>query len=141
MMIGATDIVDTLLQAKFETFSGVPCSLLTPLINGVITHPRVEYIGAASEGEALAIAAGSWLGGKRSVVLCQNAGLGNLVNPLTSLTRTMNIPCLLIITWRGEPGIKDEPQHEHVSKPIDATRSHVALQLIPVAPVDRHISK
>ena len=43
----------------------------------------------------------------------QNSGLGNAVNPLTSLTdpQVYGIPCLLVIGWRGEPGVKDEPQH------------------------------
>jgi len=90
----------------------VPCSYLTPLINGVISNSRLSYIGAASEGEAVAIGAGAWLAGKRPVVMFQNSGLGNAVNPLTSLNAPFRIPALLIVTWRGEPGRPDEPQHE-----------------------------
>jgi phosphonopyruvate decarboxylase len=69
-------------------------------------------VGAASEGEAVAIASGAWLAGRQTVVMCQNSGLGNAVNPLTSLNAPFRIPTLFITTWRGEPGIKDEPQHE-----------------------------
>jgi phosphonopyruvate decarboxylase len=61
----------------------------------------------------VAIAAGAELGGRRAVAMFQNSGLGNAVNPLTSLTHTFRIPILIIVTWRGEPGgAADEPQHE-----------------------------
>ena len=66
------------------------------------------------EGEAVAVAAGAWLAGRRTVVMCQNSGLGNTVNPLTSLNHPFRIPTLLIVTWRGQPGLKDEPQHAGV---------------------------
>ena len=69
-------------------------------------------MGATSEGEAVAIAAGAWLAGRKTVVMCQNSGLGNAVNPLTSLSFPFRIPTLLVVTWRGQPGIHDEPQHE-----------------------------
>ncbi len=60
----------------------------------------------------MAIAAGAWLAGRETAVMCQNSGLGNAVNPLTSLNTPFRIPTLLIVTWRGQPGLKDEPQHE-----------------------------
>lgn len=96
----------------FAFYTGVPCSFLTPLIDAVISHSAMKYVGAASEGEAVAIAAGAWLAGRETVVMCQNSGLGNAINPLTSLNYPFRIPTLLITTWRGEPGIADEPQHE-----------------------------
>ena len=96
----------------FDFYTGVPCSFLTPLINGVLSDRTLKYVGAASEGEAVAIAAGAWLAGRRTVVMCQNSGLGNAVNPLTSLNAPFRIPTLLVTTWRGQPGLADEPQHE-----------------------------
>jgi phosphonopyruvate decarboxylase len=96
----------------FTAYTGVPCSFLTPIINRVISDPGIAYVGATSEGEAVAIAAGAWLAGRKAVVMCQNSGLGNMVNPLTSLSFTFRIPTLLVVTWRGQPGIGDEPQHE-----------------------------
>jgi phosphonopyruvate decarboxylase len=103
-------------QAKelgFDLFTGVPCSYLKPFINYTIDAPELAYIGAANEGDAVAIASGSELGGRRSVVMFQNSGFGNTVNPLASLNAIFRIPVLLIVTWRGEPGGKpDEPQHE-----------------------------
>ena len=111
-MIAADAFLQPALERGFSFYTGVPCSFLTPLINRVISNPALDYVGAASEGEAVAVAAGAWLAGRRTVVMCQNSGLGNTVNPLTSLNHPFRIPTLLIVTWRGQPGLKDEPQHE-----------------------------
>ena len=111
-MITAEDFIAHATRAGFDFYTGVPCSYLTPLINGVLSDRRLRYVGASSEGEAVAIAAGAWLAGRRTVVMCQNSGLGNAVNPLTSLNAPFAIPTLFITTWRGRPGESDEPQHE-----------------------------
>jgi phosphonopyruvate decarboxylase len=111
-MIRAEDFIAAARAHGIDFFTGVPCSYLTPLINRVISDPASRYIGATSEGEAVAIAAGAWLAGRLPVVMCQNSGLGNTVNPLTSLNHAFRIPCLLIATWRGQPGHPDEPQHD-----------------------------
>jgi len=111
-MIRAEDFLEAAALAGFDFYTGVPCSFLTPLINGVLSDHALNYVGATSEGEAVAIAAGAWLAGRTTVVMCQNSGLGNAVNPLTSLNAPFRIPTLFITTWRGEPGLNDEPQHE-----------------------------
>ena len=112
-MIAADDFIQRARTEGFSFYTGVPCSFLTPLINRVITAQGtgLAYVGAASEGEAVAIAAGAWLAGRQTVVMCQNSGLGNAVNPLTSLNEPFRIPSLMIVTWRGQPGLGDEPQH------------------------------
>ena len=110
-MIEADAFLEPARDRGFSFYTGVPCSFLTPLINRVISGPALSYVGAASEGEAVAVAAGAWLAGRRTVVMCQNSGLGNTVNPLTSLNYPFRIPTLMIVTWRGQPGLKDEPQH------------------------------
>ncbi len=110
-MIAADSFLTPARRRGFDFYTGVPCSFLTPVINRVIGDTRLDYVAAASEGEAVAIAAGAWLAGRRTVVMCQNSGLGNAVNPLTSLNHPFRIPTLMIVTWRGEPGLKDEPQH------------------------------
>lgn len=100
-------------ERGFRLWSGVPCSYLEPFINSVISCGDLRYVAAANEGDAVAIGAGAELGGVKSVVLFQNSGLGNAVNPLTSLTHTLRLPVLLIPSLRGEPGgPPDEPQHE-----------------------------
>ena len=79
----------------------------------MIDSDSLRYVAATNEGDAIAVAAGSELGGLRAVCMFQNSGLGNAVSPLSSLTATFKIPMLLIVTHRGEPGAPtDEPQHE-----------------------------
>ncbi len=111
-MIRADEYLAAAGACGFDFYTGVPCSFLTPMINRVIGDGATRYVGAASEGEAVAIAAGAWLAGRETTVMCQNSGLGNAVNPLTSLNHPFRIPTLMIVTWRGEPGLGDEPQHE-----------------------------
>src|SRR5215510_11009418 len=112
-MIHAANFMRQAREYGFSLFTGVPCSYLKPFINYTIDATDLAYIGAANEGDAVAIASGAELAGRRAVVMFQNSGLGNAVNPLTSLNAVFRIPALLIVTWRGEPGgAQDEPQHE-----------------------------
>ena len=131
-----------LAEAKahgFDFFTGVPCSFLTPVINRVISDQDTEYVGAASEGEAVAIAAGAWLAGRETVVMCQNSGLGNTINPLTSLNWPFRIPTLLIVTWRGQPGLKDEPQHELMGRIMSDLLDDIAVPHRPLPSSDADI--
>ncbi|HEY4251795.1 MAG TPA: phosphonopyruvate decarboxylase [Roseomonas sp.] len=130
-MITAQQFITEAGNAGFDFYTGVPCSFLTPLINGVLSTPSLAYVGATSEGEAVAIAAGAWLAGRRTVVMCQNSGLGNAVNPLTSLNTPFRIPTLFLTTWRGEPGIPDEPQHELMG---EITQDLIAVMRLEQAP-------
>ena len=112
-MIEAKAFCDAAKAAGFSLYTGVPCSYVKPFINFVIDAPDLTYIGATNEGDAVAIATGAELGGKRGIVMMQNSGLGNAVSPLTSLNAVFRIPVLMIVTLRGEPGgPADEPQHE-----------------------------
>lgn len=112
-MIEAAECLSILQSRGVGLFSGVPCSYLTPLINEVIDAPAAQYLNAVNEGDAVAVAVGAQLGGTRSLVMFQNSGFGNAVNPLTSLAFTFRVPILSVVTWRGEPGGEaDEPQHE-----------------------------
>jgi phosphonopyruvate decarboxylase len=114
-MISPSYFYQTLQKQGVDFFSGVPDSLLKNLCAYITDHSdRKNHIIAANEGAAVGLAAGYHLAtGKIPVVYMQNSGLGNTVNPLLSLTdkEVYNIPVLLLIGWRGEPGIKDEPQH------------------------------
>ena len=112
-MIKAESFIQLAKEQSFDLYTGVPCSYLTSFINYVIDSPDIKYVGAANEGEAVAIASGAELAGRRSVVMFQNSGFGNAVNPLTSLNQIFKIPILIIVTWRGQPeGTADEPQHQ-----------------------------
>ncbi len=101
---------------RFDFFVGVPDSQLKPLCNYLMKEYGVgnKHLIAANEGNAVGLAAGYHLAtGKVPVVYMQNSGEGNAVNPLLSLMndKVYGIPCLFVIGWRGEPGVKDEPQH------------------------------
>ena len=116
-MIHARDFIEAARERGFEWYAGVPCSYLTPFINYVLQDSSLRYLSMANEGDAIALIAGVALAGpvggaqRRGVSMMQNSGLGNAVSPLTSLTWTFRLPQLLIITWRGQPGSPDEPQH------------------------------
>jgi len=111
-LIEAKEFVEAARELGFSRYTGVPCSLLTPFINYIINDDSLEYISSANEGDALATAAGYAIGGQRSIIMMQNSGLGNAVSPITSLSYVFRIPFLIIATHRGQPGFKDEPQHE-----------------------------
>lgn len=111
-MIDGAALADALSAAGCRIVSGVPCSHLAGLIRALEDDPRFRYVPAANEGAALAIAAGAWLGGGTPAVLLQNSGLGNLVNPLASLSAPYRIPALLLVSMRAHPDPeRDEPQH------------------------------
>jgi phosphonopyruvate decarboxylase len=109
-MINTRKFGEEMQKLGFRFFSGVPCSFLKSLINYAINE--CEYVAAANEGDAVAIASGAYIGGEKPVVLMQNSGLTNAVSPLTSLIYPFRIPLLGFVSLRGEPGIPDEPQHE-----------------------------
>lgn len=106
----------TLREHQITHGAGVPCSYFTPLVNYVATTPDLHYTSATSEGEAVAIAAGLTTAGKPAFALMQNSGLGNAVNPITSLLHIYQIPVTLLISHRGQPGLPDEPQHALMGK-------------------------
>jgi phosphonopyruvate decarboxylase len=110
-MIEARDFVEAARARGFEWYAGVPCSYLTPFINYVLQDESLRYVSMANEGDAVALIAGVALAGARGISMMQNSGLGNAVSPLTSLAWTFRLPQLLIVTWRGQPGVPDEPQH------------------------------
>lgn len=114
-MISPRSFFEQLKSHQIDFYTGVPDSLLKNLCAYITDNlPSNRHIIAANEGGAVGLAAGYYLAtGKIPVVYMQNSGLGNTVNPLMSLTDKLvyNIPVLLVIGWRGEPGVKDEPQH------------------------------
>jgi len=114
-MIQPECLFAALSERGFDFFAGVPDSLLKDFCAYVTDHgDDAHHVITANEGNAVALAAGHYLGtGKPGLVYLQNSGLGNTVNPLLSLNdpEVYGLPVLLMIGWRGEPGVKDEPQH------------------------------
>lgn len=114
-MLEVDKIYNTFLSLGVDFFTGVPDSLLKNICAYITDNtPKEKNIIAANEGAAVGIAAGYYMAsGKLPLVYMQNSGLGNTVNPLLSLAdeKVYSLPILLMIGWRGEPGVKDEPQH------------------------------
>lgn len=114
-MIDPERFVSKLAGLSVNFFTGVPDSLLKPFCAYVMTAlPRDQHVIAANEGAAVGLAIGHYLRtGKSALVYMQNSGFGNSINPLISLAdpEIYGIPMVLLVGWRGQPGIKDEPQH------------------------------
>lgn len=114
-MISPAFFIETLKNNGIDFFAGVPDSLLKNICAYIADHVDSSHnIITANEGAAVGLAAGYHLAtGKAGVVYMQNSGEGNIINPLASLTdrEVYNIPVLLLIGWRGRPGVHDEPQH------------------------------
>lgn len=114
-MINPKFFIDTLGSYGIDYFAGVPDSLLKNICAYIADNMDAKHnIITANEGAAVGLAAGYHLAtGKVGVVYMQNSGEGNIINPLASLTdkEVYNIPVLLLIGWRGCPGVHDEPQH------------------------------
>lgn len=114
-MISPKFFIETLKSYDIDFYAGVPDSLLKNICAYIADNMDAQHnIIAANEGAAVGLAAGYHLAtGKAGVVYMQNSGEGNIINPLASLTdkEVYNIPALLLIGWRGRPGVHDEPQH------------------------------
>lgn len=119
-MLNCPQFYGLLARNGVEFFTGVPDSLLQDFNAYVLDQASTQnHVIAANEGNALALAAGYHLAtGKIGLVYLQNSGLGNCVNPLTSLVdpEVYSIPVLLLIGWRAEPGVNDEPQHKKMGR-------------------------
>ena len=111
----ASRLLEQLEKMGIQTIAGVPDSTLKQFCDGVQTYQgSLKHYVTANEGAAVGLAIGSYLAaGKPACVYMQNSGIGNIVNPLASLANrdVYGIPMLFIVGWRGEPGVKDEPQH------------------------------
>ena len=119
-----------------DFFVGVPDSQLRALCDALIEEYGSEapHVIAANEGTAAGIAAGHYLAtGRSPLVYLQNSGEGNIVNALASLLheKAYGIPLIFVIGWRGEPMVKDEPQH--------AYQGEVTLPLLDLMQVEHFV--
>lgn len=114
-MIRPSYFYDLLIKNGTDFFAGVPDSLLKNLCAYITDNaPAENHIISANEGSATGLATGYHLAtGKIPMIYMQNSGEGNIVNPLMSIADpdVYSIPMLIVIGWRGEPGVHDEPQH------------------------------
>lgn len=137
-MIDPKHFVDSLAKQGVDYYAGVPDSLLKEFCAYVDDHGAAgKHTIAANEGNAVGMATGYYMAtGQYPVVYLQNSGLGNIINPLTSIAdkEVYSIPMLLVIGWRGEPDVKDEPQHIKQGR---ITVEQLELLEIPYKVVDK----
>ena len=131
-MLDSNELLEFLFEQGIDFFAGVPDSQLKEFCNCLIRTLGVkQHIIAPNEGNAVALAAGYHLAtGKIGMVYMQNSGLGNAINPITSLIdpKVYAIPVLFMIGWRGMPGVHDEPQH--------VKQGEITLRLLHVLDID-----
>lgn len=131
-MIDVEQIIRYLNEKDINFFCGVPDSQLSSFCDYI--EENCNNTIAANEGNAVAIAAGYHLTtGNYPVVYLQNSGLGNIVNPVTSLTheKVYSIPIIYVIGWRGQPGVHDEPQHKK--------QGEITLDLLEMLDIDYYV--
>ena len=114
-MVDPQEFYLSLQKNDINFFSGVPDSLLKDICAYISDNSTEDnHKITANEGSAIGLSIGYFLAtNKLPFVYMQNSGIGNAINPLISLADKLvySIPILLMIGWRGEPGVKDEPQH------------------------------
>ncbi|HEV7331265.1 MAG TPA: phosphonopyruvate decarboxylase [Flavisolibacter sp.] len=140
-MIQPHHFLQELTKAGIQFYAGVPDSLLKGLITAIARRFPEEHFITANEGAAIGLATGFYLATENiPAVYLQNSGLGNIINPLTSLTDKdmYGIPMLLIIGWRGEPGVKDEPQHLVMGKITPTLLHQLNVPFIVLKKSDEH---
>ena len=126
-------------KSGINTITGIPDSTLRIFCDYLANEGKDIFdfhIVPENEGGCIGIAVGEYLStGSPACVYMQNSGLGNAVNPVTSLANSdvYGIPMLFIIGWRGEPGRKDEQQHKFMGK---ITLGLLELLEIPYAIID-----
>ena len=139
----AQHLLSACRDAGIDFFTGVPDSQLKGLCDTLYATLGVKekHIVAANEGNAIGLCAGHFLAtGRPALCYMQNSGIGNAVNPLASLmdAQVYAMPCLLVIGWRGEPGVKDEPQHV---KQGQVTLSQLELLDVPYMVLDKAMTE
>ena len=123
-MLSPADYLGVLQNNGISFYCGVPDSLLKHIC-ACITEKldSKDHIITANEGAAVGLAIGYHLAsGEVPLVYMQNSGLGNVVNPLMSLAspEVYGVPLVMLVGWRGRPGVKDEPQHVHQGRVTEA---------------------
>ncbi|MBQ7774447.1 MAG: phosphonopyruvate decarboxylase [Lachnospiraceae bacterium] len=135
-------LLEQIENRGMEVIVGVPDSTLKQFCDGVQMYEgNLQHYVTANEGAAVGVAVGTYLAsGKPACVYLQNSGIGNIVNPVASLANSdvYGIPMLFIVGWRGEPGVKDEPQHVFQGK---ITCELFEVLNIPYAVVDKNTTE
>lgn len=122
------EVFEQLKQAEVRHVSYVPDAGHSTLIGLSIDDPDIVTTMLTTEEEGVAVAAGAWLGGMRSVVLMQSSGVGNCINMLSLPVQTRS-PLLMIVTMRGEWG-EFNPWQVPMGQATEAALDAIGVQVI-----------
>lgn len=140
-MIKPANYLNSLKASGVRFFAGVPDSLLKEFCACVLeTCDQDTHLITANEGGAIGLGIGYYLGtGNIPMIYLQNSGLGNIINPVLSLAseQVYGIPMLIMVGWRGEPGVKDEPQHVHQGRVMIASLEGMGLPYVVLSLVEK----
>lgn len=135
-------LFDSFSSCGISYFSGVPDSTFKEWMSFLADNEdKLINRIAANEGAAVAHATGYYLASQKvGVVYLQNSGLGNAVNPLTSLVDPLvyGVPLILMMGWRGMPGIKDEPQHARMGQSTLSILDAISIPYKIIEPENYH---
>ncbi|MCJ9668979.1 MULTISPECIES: phosphonopyruvate decarboxylase [unclassified Neorhizobium] len=134
-------LLEAMKESGIKFFSGVPDSTMKAFCSAVATDAGIEHVSAACEGGAVALAAGHWIAtGCRGLAYMQNSGLPNAINPLLSLLHgsAFDIPIVLVVGWRGKPGLQDEPQHRAIGSLTPYLLASVGFEIIDIDSIDQN---
>lgn len=119
-MIAPKNLLNFLKKKNIDFFTGVPDSVTKEFINELNNNKKCLHTVTTNEGSAISLGAGYYLAkNKIPCIYLQNSGLGNAINPLSSICHrsVYSIPLLMLVGWRGSPfSSRDEPQHEVMGK-------------------------
>ncbi len=144
-MIKVDHFFKILKTEGISNFCGVPDSLLKHICAYISDNTtNNQHTITANEGSAVALAVGQYITtGKPSLVYMQNSGFGNAINPLLSLAdeKVYGTPMLVMVGWRGEPGVKDEPQHIKQGEVMINLLDACGLPTIVIGPETKNIEE
>lgn len=89
---------------KYDFVSGLPCGELRHFISESESNKEITHLKATNEREAVGIAQGAWIAGKKPVLYMQNSGLFESSNEIASLLIPCKSPVLFVVSWRGSIG-------------------------------------
>ncbi len=98
-----SELLGTLKRLGFGMTVAVPDGWLGEILVQIEREPTMRLVRATHEEEALAIACGARLGGVRTAMFIQNAGLLSSGAGMVCLAQRYQFPLLILVSYRGTP--------------------------------------
>jgi sulfopyruvate decarboxylase subunit alpha len=108
-----SEVLGTLQRLGFGAAVAVPDSWLGEILVRIERQTTIRLVRATHEEEALAIACGARLGGVRTAMFVQNAGVLSMGAGMVTLAQRYQFPLLMLVSYRGTP---EDPVFYHVGK-------------------------